>query len=123
MEIVEFRRLCMEVFRDFQKTVPNPRTRYKKYYTNAYGNRQRGSTGNMAFNAARMRFNGADICRIYIDDRIAPYLPYTIKPWISPRWKGHKNPNEGWFGRSARIIAENVAHKTNGVMSKRRNKK
>ena len=25
------------------------------------------------------------------------YMPFTNEPWISPRWKGAKNPNEKWF--------------------------
>lgn len=25
------------------------------------------------------------------------YTPYTHYKWISPRWNGKKNPNEGWI--------------------------
>ena len=26
-----------------------------------------------------------------------PYVPYTVEKWISPRWRGRKNPNEQWI--------------------------
>ena len=25
------------------------------------------------------------------------YMHYTEKEWVSPRWRGRANPNEGWF--------------------------
>lgn len=25
------------------------------------------------------------------------YLPYTVERWISPRWRGRKNPNLQWI--------------------------
>ena len=25
------------------------------------------------------------------------YMPYTEEQWVSPRWRGRANPNEGWF--------------------------
>lgn len=25
------------------------------------------------------------------------YMPYTEEAWVSPRWRGRANPNEGWF--------------------------
>lgn len=31
---------------------------------------------------------------------VAPYAPYTNEPWVSERWKGRKNPNEGWIERA-----------------------
>lgn len=63
--------------------VPNPKTRYKT------------STGNMAFNALKYVVEG-DVFRVYIDEQIAPYVWYTIKPWLSPRWHGKRNPNQDW---------------------------
>ena len=27
----------------------------------------------------------------------APYNIYTDRKWVSPRWGGKQNPNEGWF--------------------------
>lgn len=118
MEMEEFRILCDEVFElVFQRAVPNPKTRYVPFYVNAYGNVQRGSTGNMAFNASKIRHN-KNSSVIYVDPRIAPYLPYTNEPWISPRWKGHKNPNQGWFERAADSVAEWLAKELQGELKK-----
>lgn len=66
--------------------VPNPDTRYKKG----------GSTGNMATLGLRYKTQG-NYFIVYIDTNIAPYVPYTNELWISPKWKGKKNPNQGWW--------------------------
>ena len=81
--------------------VPNPRTRYKT------------STGNMAFNALRYREEGGQFV-IYIDESIAPYVPYTNEPWLSPRWNGKKNPNEGWWRRFCDEFARRFAAELKG---------
>lgn len=111
-----FENLCNGALEDFRELVPNPNTRYRTWYKNAYGNWQRGSTGNMAYNATRLKIykpttSGDKIihkAEIFIDEKIAPYVPYTNEPWISPRWLGHKNPNEGWFERSANSLATKI---------------
>ena len=115
----QFQTVCAEAYKAFQAAVPNPKTRYVAYYTNAYGNRQRGSTGNMAFNASKLEFTTPDIAKIYVDKRIAPYVPYTNEPWVAAKWKGHKNPNEGWFKRAAEIVALSIARSINGEIVKK----
>ena len=27
----------------------------------------------------------------------APYATYTNEPWISEKWNGKQNPNQGWI--------------------------
>ena len=54
-------------------------------------------TGNLRYNAIRVEFLDENTCRIYVDEAIAPYMPYTTEPWVSPKWHGKKNPNEGWW--------------------------
>ena len=54
-------------------------------------------TGNLRYNAIRFEFLDENTCRIYVDEAIAPYMPYTTEPWVSPKWHGKKNPNEGWW--------------------------
>lgn len=115
----KFRAACQSVFLEFKESVPNPKTRVAGYYINAYGNRQRGSTGNMAYNASRIEFANEKSCRIYMDEKIAPYVPYTIEAWISPRWKGKKNPNEGWFEQATESIATALTRKFKGVLIRR----
>ena len=116
MTNLDFYNLCNYAYREFQKSVPNPKTRYLKSYVNAYGNRQKGSTGNMAFNASKLTAYKPGQMIIYVDENIAPYVPYTVEKWVSPFWKGKKNPNEGWFKRSSNIIARAVSRNYNGVL-------
>lgn len=73
-----------------EEYVPNPETRYKPG----------GSTGNMALNALRYKVQGNYIV-IYFDTNVAPYIPYTNEPWLSDKWNGRKNPNEGWWDEFA----------------------
>lgn len=63
-------------------------------------------TGNLAYNGVRLVFVSNKEALLYVDEAIAPYMPYTNEPWVSPYWNGKKNPNEGWFDRSVEVIAE-----------------
>lgn len=66
-------------------------------------------TGNMRYNAVKMVYtNGGNECHILVDEAIAPYVFYTNEPWISPKWHGKKNPNEGWWDNGAQIIDERI---------------
>lgn len=49
---------------------------------------------------------------------IAPYMPFTNEPWISPRWNGRKNPNEGWWERACEMCIEDLKMRTKGVLRK-----
>ena len=85
----EYIQIAIDVMGNMRaRWVPNIRTRYKT------------STGNMAFNSLRYKIKQNEIT-FYIDEAIAPYVVYTNEPWLSPHWKGKKNPNEGWFQRLA----------------------
>lgn len=97
MTNAQFRSMCLAAFAEFQKLVPK-------------------DTGNMAYNASKIRFPSPDVCEIYVDPDIAPYLPYTNEPWVAERWHGKKNPNEEWFGKAAAYIAAFVAKNTKGVV-------
>lgn len=113
----DFKDLCQEAYGVLFIAVPNIKTR-GKWYINAYGNWQRGSTGNMQLNATKIRFYRGFNCKLYIDDNIAPYVPYTNEKWVSPKWKGHKNPNEGWFDRAVKQVAEHIAKYWDGEIVK-----
>lgn len=74
-------------------------------------------TGNLAENAIRLYYKysrGEISAHIYINESIAPYMPYTNEPWLSPYWGGKQNPNEKWFDRAAKKIASELAHMLNG---------
>lgn len=76
-------------------------------------------TGNLAFNAIKYEFIGNDTCKIYVDESIAPYMPFTNEPWESPRWNGKKNPNEKWFDNATEKIAEYLARRLKGELVKK----
>ena len=71
-------------------------------------------TGNLRYNAIRYEWIDEDTFRIYVDKNIAPYMPYTNEPWLSPKWNGKKNPNEAWFQEAVEYIAEFIADQVNG---------
>lgn len=73
----QFQKSCNTAFSAFQDYVPNPKTRGSGYYINKYGHRCKCSTGNMAFNASKIEFTDDRTCNIYVDENIAPYVPYT----------------------------------------------
>ncbi len=72
-------------------------------------------TGNMAYMALQYEFKNG-ILAITINPDIAPYVPYTNEPWISPKWNGKKNPNEGWWDRFVAEFTKRLANKLKGVI-------
>ena len=66
-------------------------------------------TGNLRYNAIKLEIVG-NTCRLYVDEEIAPYMKYTNEPWEN----GKKNPNEGWFHRAVKKIAQHIAERTRG---------
>jgi hypothetical protein len=54
------------------------------------------ATGNLATNSIRSWPTPTGF-RIVSLGNVAPYNVFTDGKWVSPRWKGKKNPNEGWF--------------------------
>ena len=75
-------------------------------------------TGNLRFNAIRYEWTDTNTFVIYVDESIAPYMPYTNEPWLSPKWKGKRNPNEKWFQETVEIIAEVMAMELKGKLTK-----
>lgn len=83
-------------------------------------------TGNLAYNAIKMKMNSSNECEIYISGNsiktnngylkygVAPYVPFTIEPWVSPKWNGRKNPNEGWFEKAIESAVNTVSKKYDG---------
>lgn len=72
-------------------------------------------TGNMALYALRYDIYD-DMIDITVDPEIAPYIPYTNEPWLSERWHGKQNPNEGWWQRFADEFAKRLATKLRGEL-------
>lgn len=82
MNTQEFEELCLEIVKNLKPTSPI-------------------DTGNLRYDGIRYEFVDATTFRIYVDEKIAPYMPYTNEPWISPKWNGKQNPNEGWWENKA----------------------
>lgn len=53
---------------------------------------------------------------ILVGGEYAPYAPYTNEPWVHKRWKGKKNPNEGWFDAVLKQVMTNLASQYEGVV-------
>ena len=83
------------------------------------GKLRRASTGNMRFNATSIRQQSQDRIIIKVDARIAPYVVYTNEPWLSPKWNGAKNPNEGWFQKAVEQYTKNLAASLGGTLTRR----
>lgn len=97
-----FRAACERIAEDIREhLVPNPKTRYIT------------STGNLADNAFKWWWEGTTF-HIEIDEDIAPYMVYTNAPWLSPRWHGKKNPNEGWWEHIYDYFAQRLADELGG---------
>lgn len=96
----QFKRICQDALRELRGLAPY-------------------DTGNLALNAIKMEMPSPNICLIYVDESIAPYMPYTTRPWVAPRWNGRKNPNEGWWQAACELIAERVAQRLNGTIEGR----
>lgn len=45
----------------------------------------------------------------------APYVPFVNEPWISPKWNGKQNPNEGYWNngieRAIKLLARQMGGK------------
>ena len=73
----------------------------------------RSVTDNLKNNATKIECYGQST-RIFVDETIAPYVVYTNEKWLSPRWKGTKNPNEGWFDEFAIKFLQQLAQRLHG---------
>lgn len=73
-------------------------------------------TGNMKYNATKIDYLSDNVSKVFVDDNIAPYVPYTNEPWISPKWKGAKNPNENWFAKFVEEYAKQLAIELHGKL-------
>jgi hypothetical protein len=93
MEVV---RVCMEVVREIRKRAPK-------------------DTGNLAYNSIRYEWKGNKFI-IYVDENIAPYMPFTNEPWIHERWNGKPNPNEAWWQYATWIAVRYLIYRLKGTL-------
>ena len=73
-------------------------------------------TGNLKNNAVKCEYKGDGKWQITSDESVAPYMPYTNEPWVSPKFHGKKNPNEHWFDDAAGLIALLLSQELHGTL-------
>lgn len=71
-------------------------------------------TGNLRYNAIRLTYD-AEGATIEVDQSIAPYMPYTNEPWVSPKWHGRQNPNQYWFDSAFESLLHTLEWYTGGT--------
>lgn len=71
-------------------------------------------TGNLEENGVSFEWVDDNTFNIYVDEALAPYMPYTNEVWKSPRWNGKKNPNEGWWQYSVERIVKYLVEELDG---------
>lgn len=74
-------------------------------------------TGNLKYNALRVMKSPTGVL-ISVDENIAPYMPFTNEKWISPKWKGAKNPNEHWWENMSKDFVKDLAQELKGKVKK-----
>ena len=60
------------------------------------------STGNLERNGIRVKIDHGTMCVVVGHETsklLGEYAVYTNEPWISPKWGGKQNPNQGWIER------------------------
>lgn len=70
-------------------------------------------TGNLADEALQYRWEGTTF-HMWVDEDKAPYMVYTNEVWISPKWKGKQNPNQGWWEEAYEFLAHWIAYRLKG---------
>ena len=98
LSTTEFKRVCQRACKNLKMLAPY-------------------DTGNLSRNAIKIEFPSRNTCLIYVDESIAPYMPYTTRPWVSKRWHGKKNPNEGWWQAAVELIVEDIAKQLGGKIT------
>jgi hypothetical protein len=76
-------------------------------------------TGNLKENAIQIIQSAPEEYQIIIDSSIAPYAVYTNEKWISPQWRGKKNPNEKWIDKAVNHIAQRLCDMLDGRITTR----
>lgn len=113
MNAQDFEQMCMQVVKELRALAPK-------------------DTGNLAYNAIQFEWVDNSTFKIFVNEEIAPYMPFTNEPWdirIIKQGTGRKgetrtvirtweNPNEGWFDRAADELAFRMAFLERGELKK-----
>ena len=75
-------------------------------------------TGNLRNNGIRIEQTAENEFTISIGGAYAPYAVYTNEKWMSPRWRGRKNPNEHWIDNAVEDVVDMICDLTGGKLSR-----
>ena len=95
MTRTQFERICLDLVAIIQERAPR-------------------DTGNLATNGIQFVWENENTFTIYVEESIAPYMPYTNEPWESPKWNGKKNPNEAWWQDAIQLCLEYFTNQLKG---------
>ena len=95
MTQTEFEELCMDCVAEVRRRCPR-------------------DTGNLMTNGIQFVWLGNFKFKIYVNESIAPYMPYTNEPWISPKWNGKRNPNEAWWQDAFKLLVDLIVERLKG---------
>lgn len=70
-------------------------------------------TTNLAVNGIRIAENDY----ILIGGEVAPYAVYTNEQWISKKWNGKTNPNQGWINNAIQSAVPMLVNIMGGSIS------
>lgn len=73
-------------------------------------------TGNLCHNGVSIEYVNPDEIRVYVNLDVAFYMVYVNEPWLSPKWHGKKNPNEGWWNKFAEGKIPEIIQAHGGIM-------
>ena len=74
-------------------------------------------TGNLRFNAFQLKRTGVNSWQILIKHSVAPYDIYVNGKWVSPKWHGKENPNEGFWQEVCDFIINYIHVKLGGELT------
>lgn len=74
-------------------------------------------TGNLRYNAIRYEWINETTFKIYVDESIAPYMPFTNEEWKAKRWHGKRNPNKGWWQSACEFIIDLITQELKGELT------
>jgi len=74
-------------------------------------------TWNLALNGIKKAYDEFGNPQIVIGGELAPYAVYTNEPWISPKWNGAVNPNQGWIQSACQDAVPVLTVIMSGVMT------
>lgn len=74
-------------------------------------------TGNLSTNGIRILDVASGVYDIGIGGEPAPYATYTNEPWISEKWGGKKNPNQGWIQNAVHSAIPMIRSILDGAIS------